>query len=150
MDLIVGLIPLAPLSGFLLIALLNKQLRHWLVALIACSAVLVSFVLTVVLFFAMGEDLPSFNYTAFEWITAGNFSVSYSLLADPLSVLMMLIITGVGFLIHVYSAGYMHGDDGFNRFFAYLNLFVCSMLILVLADNLVLMYLGWEGVGLCS
>ena len=150
MDLIVGLIPLAPLSGFLLIALLNKQLRHWLVALIACSAVLVSFVLTVVLFFAMGEDLPSFNYTAFEWITAGNFSVSYSLLADPLSVLMMLIITGVGFLIHVYSAGYMHGDDGFNRFFAYLNLFIFFMLLLVMGSNYLLMFVGWEGVGLCS
>src|SRR5688500_3171449 len=150
MDLVVGLIPLAPLSGFLLIALLNKQLRNWLVALIACSAVLVSFVLTAVLFFAMCDDQPSFTYNAFEWITAGNFSVSYSLLVDPLSILMMLIITGVGFLIHVYSAGYMHGDDGFNRFFAYLNLFIFFMLLLVMGSNYLLMFVGWEGVGLCS
>ena len=150
MDLVVGLIPLAPLSGFLLIALLNKQLRNWLVALMACSAVLVSFVLTAVLFFAMGDDQTSFNYTAFEWITAGNFSVSFSFLVDPLSILMMLIITGVGFLIHAYSAGYMHGDEGFNRFFAYLNLFIFFMLLLVMGSNYLLMFVGWEGVGLCS
>lgn len=150
MDLIVGLIPLAPLLGFAFIALLNKQLRHWLVALIACSAVLVSFIMSAVLFFAMGSDHPSFSYTAFDWITAGDFSVSYSLLVDPLSILMMLIITGVGFLIHVYSTGYMHGDDGYNRFFAYLNLFIFFMLLLVMGSNYLLMFVGWEGVGLCS
>ena len=150
MDVIVGLIPLAPLSGFLLIALLNRQLRHWLVALMACSAVLVSFVLTAVLFFAMGDNQTSFTFTAFEWITAGNLSVSFSFLVDPLSILMMLIITGVGFLIHVYSAGYMHGDEGYNRFFAYLNLFIFFMLLLVMGSNYLLMFVGWEGVGLCS
>lgn len=150
MDLIVGLIPLAPLLGFAFIALLNKQLRHWLVALIACSAVLVSFLLSAVLFFAMGPDQTAFTYTAFEWITAGDFSVSYSLLVDPLSILMMLIITGVGFLIHVYSTGYMHGDEGYNRFFAYLNLFIFFMLLLVMGSNYLLMFVGWEGVGLCS
>lgn len=150
MDLIVGLIPLAPLLGFAFIALFNKQLRNWLVALIACSAVLVSFMMSAVLFFAMGSDQPSFTYTAFEWITAGDFSVSYSLLVDPLSILMMLIITGVGFLIHVYSTGYMHGDDGYNRFFAYLNLFIFFMLLLVMGSNYLLMFVGWEGVGLCS
>ena len=105
-----------------------------LVALIACSSVLFSFVLSVVLFFAMGDSQPAFNYTAFDWISTGNLSVSFSLLVDPLSILMMLIITGVGFLIHVYSTGYMHGDEGFNRFFAYLNLFITMMLLLVLAQ----------------
>jgi NADH-quinone oxidoreductase subunit L len=150
MELLVGLIPLAPLSGFLLIALLNKQLRQWLAAFIACSAVLFSFLVSVALFFVMGDDQPSLTYTAFDWITAGDFSVSFSLLVDPLSILMMLIITGVGFLIHVYSAGYMHGDDGFNRFFAYLNLFIFFMLILVMGSNYLLMFVGWEGVGLCS
>ena len=150
MDLIVGLIPLAPLLGFLLIALLNKQLRQWLVALMACSSVLFSFILSAVLFIALGEDQPAFTYTAFDWITAGTFSVSFSLLVDPLSILMMLIITGVGFLIHVYSAGYMHGDEGFNRFFAYLNLFIFFMLLLVMGSNYLLMFVGWEGVGLCS
>ncbi len=150
MDLLVGFIPLAPLVGFLIIALLNKQLRHWLTAFIACAAVLFSFLLSVILFFAMGDENPSFTFTAFNWIAAGNFSVSFSMLVDPLSILMMLIITGVGFLIHVYSAGYMHGDDGFNRFFAYLNLFVFFMLLLVMGSNYLLMFVGWEGVGLCS
>jgi proton-translocating NADH-quinone oxidoreductase, chain L len=150
MDLIVGLIPLAPLLGFLLIALLNKQLRQWLVALIACASVLVSFLLSLVLFFALGENQTSITYTAFEWIAAGDFSVSFSFLVDPLSILMMLIITGVGFLIHVYSTGYMHGDEGYNRFFAYLNLFIFFMLVLVMASNYLLMFVGWEGVGLCS
>lgn len=150
MDLIVGLIPLAPLAGFLLIALLNRQLRSWLVALIACSAVLFSFVLSVVLFFSLGEDNTSITFTAFEWIAAGDLSVSFSFLVDPLSILMMLIITGVGFLIHVYSSGYMHGDEGYNRFFAYLNLFIFFMLLLVMGSNYLLMFVGWEGVGLCS
>lgn len=150
MDLIVGLVPLTPLAGFLLIALLNKQLRHWLAALIACSSVLFSFVLSIVLFFALGDDQTSFNYTAFEWIAAGDLSVSFSFLVDPLSILMMLIITGVGFLIHVYSSGYMHGDEGYNRFFAYLNLFIFFMLLLVMGSNYLLMFVGWEGVGLCS
>src|SRR5688500_16098979 len=150
MDLIVGLIPLAPLAGFLLIALLNKQLRQWLAALIACSSVLFSFVLSVVLFFSLGADQPSINYTAFEWFAAGDLSVSFSFLVDPLSILMMLIITGVGFLIHVYSSGYMHGDEGYNRFFAYLNLFIFFMLLLVMGSNYLLMFVGWEGVGLCS
>ena len=150
MDLIVGLIPLAPLAGFLLIALLNKQLRQWLAALVACSSVLFSFVLSVVLFFCLGADQPSINYTAFEWFAAGDLSVSFSFLVDPLSILMMLIITGVGFLIHVYSSGYMHGDEGYNRFFAYLNLFIFFMLLLVMGSNYLLMFVGWEGVGLCS
>ncbi|MEX2233379.1 MAG: NADH-quinone oxidoreductase subunit L [Cyclobacteriaceae bacterium] len=150
MELIVSLIPLAPLSGFLLIALLNKKLRQWLVALMACSSVLFSFFLSVALFFSLGEDQQAFTFTGFDWITAGNFSVSFSLLVDPLSILMMLIITGVGFLIHVYSAGYMHGDEGYNRFFAYLNLFIFFMLILVMGSNYLLMFVGWEGVGLCS
>lgn len=150
MDLIVGLIPLAPLAGFILIALLNKQLRQWLAALIACSSVLFSFVLSVVLFFSLGEEQSSITYTAFEWIAAGDLSVSFAFLVDPLSILMMLIITGVGFLIHVYSAGYMHGDEGYNRFFAYLNLFIFFMLLLVMGSNYLLMFVGWEGVGLCS
>lgn len=148
MDLLVALIPLAPLSGFLLIALLNKQLRQWLVAIIACAAVLFSFLLSVILFFFLEKGQPAFTY--FDWISAGDFSVSFSLLVDPLSLVMMLIITGVGFLIHVYSAGYMHGDEGFNRFFAYLNLFIFFMLLLVMASNYLLMFVGWEGVGLCS
>src|SRR5690606_3282973 len=149
MDVIVGLVPLAPLAGFLLIGLLNKQLRPWLASLVACGSVLISFLLSIVLFFGMGEQ-QSFTFTAFEWIAAGDFAVSFSFLVDPLSILMMLIITGVGFLIHVYSTGYMKGDEGYNRFFAYLNLFIFFMLLLVMGANYLLMFVGWEGVGLCS
>ncbi len=149
-DSIVGLIPLAPLLGFLLIGLLNRQLRPWLAALFACTSVLFSFALSIALFFSLGHDQHSITFTALQWIATGNFSVSFSFLVDPLSIVMMLIITGVGFLIHVYSAGYMHGDEGFNRFFAYLNLFIFFMLVLVMADNYLLMFVGWEGVGLCS
>jgi NADH-quinone oxidoreductase subunit L len=150
MDGLVGLIPLSPLLGFLLIGLLNRRLRHWLVGLMACSSVLFSFLVSIALFIGLAQGESSFRFTAFEWIAAGNFSVSFSMLVDPLSIVMMLIITGVGFLIHVYSTGYMHGDEGFNRFFAYLNLFIFFMLLLVMADNYLLMFVGWEGVGLCS
>ena len=88
--------------------------------------------------------------TLFEWVPAGDLQVDAGFLVDPLSVTMCLFITGVGALIHLYSIGYMHGDDGYRRFFAYLNLFAFSMLVLVLGDNLLLTFLGWEGVGACS
>ena len=88
--------------------------------------------------------------TIFEWVPAGDFSVDLGFLVDPLSVAMMLFITGVGTLIHLYSIGYMHGDPNFSKFFVYLNMFVFAMLILVLGDNLLLTFLGWEGVGACS
>ena len=96
----------------------------------------------------------------YEWINAGaaqtasgevaNFSVDWGFLLDPLSAVMVLVVTGIGFLIHVYSTGYMHEEDGFYRFFAYLNLFMFSMLTLVLGSNYLMMFIGWEGVGLCS
>ncbi len=86
----------------------------------------------------------------FDWIHAGNFSLDFSLQVDRLSAVMLLVVTGVGFIIHVYSIGYMHEDPGYGRFFSYLNLFTCSMLFLVMGKNLVLLFLGWEGVGLCS
>ncbi len=150
---LIGLVPLAPLLGFLLIGLFSKSLGKGLVSVIACGVVFVSFVLSFVLFLQLlnaPEGQKSITYTAFDWITTGNFSVSFSFLVDPLSVLMMLIITGVGFLIHLYSVGYMHDDAGFNRFFTYLNLFIFFMLLLVMGSNYLLMFVGWEGVGLCS
>jgi NADH-quinone oxidoreductase subunit L len=150
MDNLIGLIPLSPLLGFLIIGLLNKRLTHGVVSVIGCGSVLVSCILSIIAFNALGSEQTALTYTAFDWITAGNFSVSFSFLVDPLSALMMLIITGVGFLIHVYSTGYMHDDDGFNRFFAYLNLFIFFMLLLVMGSNYLLMFVGWEGVGLCS
>ncbi|MFZ6014088.1 MAG: NADH-quinone oxidoreductase subunit L, partial [Bacteroidota bacterium] len=150
---LIGLIPLAPLLGFLTIGLFNRRLTQGLTSVIACGSVLVSFVFSVILFFQLlsaPDEQSSLTFTAFDWITTGNFSVSFSFLVDPLSSLMMLVITGVGFLIHVYSTGYMHHDEGFNRFFAYLNLFIFFMLLLVMGSNYLLMFVGWEGVGLCS
>jgi NADH-quinone oxidoreductase subunit L len=150
---LIGLIPLAPLLGFIFIGLVNKDLTKGWVAFIACGAVFASFALSVALFFSLlnaPEDQRALTFTAFDWITTGNFSVSFSFLVDPLSILMMLIITGVGFLIHVYSVGYMHHDEGFHRFFMYLNLFIFFMLLLVMGSNYLLMFVGWEGVGLCS
>lgn len=148
----IGLIPLLPLIGFITIGLLNRHLTKNTAALIACGAVLAAFGFSVSVFIQLlnNTEAEALTYTAFQWITVGNFSASFSLLADPLSSVMLLIITGVGFLIHVYSIGYMHDDEGFNRFFAYLNLFIFFMLILVMGSNYLLMFVGWEGVGLCS
>jgi NADH-quinone oxidoreductase subunit L len=150
MENLIALIPLSPLIGFLLIGLLNRRFTKDLTSVVACGSVLFSFVLSVILFFNLGSGTNAFTTTLFDWITAGNFSVSFSFLVDPLSAIMMLIITGVGFLIHVYSTGYMYEDEGYNRFFAYLNLFIFFMLLLVMGSNYLLMFVGWEGVGLCS
>src|SRR6267154_2610601 len=144
------LIPILPLLGFALIALSGKKLVKGFAALIGCASVFVAFAFSVVLFIKLLNGAGSFNATMFTWISAGNFSASISFLIDPLSSLMLLIITGVGFLIHVYSVGYMHEDEGFNRFFSYLNLFVFFMLLLVMGSNYLVMFVGWEGVGLCS
>lgn len=120
---------------------------------LASGTVLSAFVVSVVLFVHLlgaPEGARSMELVLFDWIRAGSFSVQTGFLLDPLSSLMILIITGVGFLIHLYSIGYMHGDPGFNRYFSYLNLFVFFMLLLVLGSNYLLMFVGWEGVGLCS
>jgi NADH-quinone oxidoreductase subunit L len=150
MNNLIGLIPLFPFLGFLFIGIFNKQLTKGVVSVIGCGSVFTSFVLSCILFAEIELDGMSLTYTAFDWITTGDFSASFSFLVDPLSSLMMLIITGVGFLIHVYSVGYMYHDQGFNRFFIYLNLFIFFMLLLVMGSNYLLMFVGWEGVGLCS
>lgn len=147
------LIPVFPLAGFLLVALNVKRLPHGAASVIACGMVFLSFVGSVRLFIhlqGLPEDARSRMVHAFTWITAGDFSAGMSFLIDPLSSIFLLIITGVGFLIHVYSIGYMHDDPGFNRFFSYLNLFVFFMLLLVMGSNYLVMFIGWEGVGLCS
>jgi len=152
-ELLTSLVPFFPLLGFLIVAFGSKQLSHGATSVIACGAVLVSFIISIILFthllgISTGEQ--AIHVTLFDWISVGNFSASLSFLVDPLSSLMLLIITGVGFLIHVYSIGYMHDDAGFNRFFSYLNLFVFFMLLLVMGANYLVMFIGWEGVGLCS
>ncbi len=152
-------IVLFPLLGFLLIGLAGWKYRsERLIGIVGSGVVGLSFALAVGVIFEMAA-LPvsarSWSVTLFPWIdaftgTAGSFGVSVGYQFDQLSILMTLIVTGVGFLIHVYSIGYMHGDKGYWRFFAYLNLFIFMMLNLVLANNFLLMFLGWEGVGLCS
>ncbi len=149
-SLIITLIPILPLLGFLFIALSGKRLVRGFASLVACGSVFASFGFSLALFIRLLNGAEPFQVTLFNWISAGLFNATIGFLIDPLSSLMLLIITGVGFLIHVYSIGYMHDDEGFNRFFSYLNLFVFFMLLLVMGNNYLLMFVGWEGVGLCS
>ncbi|HET9218061.1 MAG TPA: NADH-quinone oxidoreductase subunit L [Terriglobia bacterium] len=147
------LIPLLPLAGAVINGVFGKRLSRGVIGFIASGSVALSFAISLTAFLQMLQlpesELPIVrNY--FTWIQAGSFQASVGLLLDHLSGLMILIVTGVGLLIHVYSTAYMHDDPGFYRFFAYLNLFMFSMLTLVLANNYLLMFVGWEGVGLCS
>ncbi len=153
------LIVLFPLLGFLFLGLIGWRLKNEkLIGIIGSGTVGLSFVVAAILFFQMLGMQPEERkhiVGLFTWIstftgTPSSLSVSVGYQVDQLSILMTLIVTGVGFLIHVYSIGYMHGDAGFSRFFTYMNLFIFAMLNLVLADNFLLMFLGWEGVGLCS
>lgn len=144
------LVPLLPLIGFLIVGLLNKRLSKGITGVIASGSVLGSFVISVLIFIELLNGAPAQTVTVFEWITAGALKINFAFLVDQLSSLFLLVITGVGFLIHLYSTGYMHEDEGFQRFFAYLNLFVFFMLLLVLGSNYIIMFVGWEGVGLCS
>jgi NADH-quinone oxidoreductase subunit L len=147
-------VTLLPLAGFLINGLLGKKLKNEkLIGTISTLAVFIPFIIGAVTFFrllSMEPESRSIIIKYYNWITAGSFSVNYAYMIDPLSVSLVLIVTGVGSLIHLYSIGYMHGDPGFAKFFAYLNLFIFAMLNLVLADNFLVIFLGWEGVGLCS
>ena len=145
---------LAPLAGFAVNGLLGKKfLGEKAGGIVGALAIFVAF-LFAALSFSDLLNLPVENRllrdTLYSWISVGTFSVDAAFRFDPLSAVMALIVTGVSFLIHVYSIGYMHGDAGYNRYFAYLNLFVFFMLALVLADNPLVMFVGWEGVGICS
>ena len=147
----IWLVPAFPLLGFLLNGFLGKRFGARFVTFVGPLAIALSFAQSLVLFFQMleaeGNVLKEHLYT---WISSGNFEAGINFQVDQLSGLYLLVITGVGFLIHVYSVGYMDGESGYYRFFAYLNLFVFFMLILVLGDSFLLMFVGWEGVGLCS
>ena len=147
------LIPALPLFGAIANGLTGNRIGKQAVGLIGCLTIALSFLLSVVVF-ANLISLPPANRSIvmdlFSWITSGSFQINISFLIDPLSVLMALIVTGVGFLIHVYSIGYMHTDRAYWRYFSYLNLFVFFMLMLVMSADYIVMYLGWEGVGLCS
>ncbi len=151
---LIGIAVFLPLAGFLLNGLLGSKIKsERVIGIVGSATVGISFVIACAMFVALlGSPADERSHTVeyFRWIAAGNLSASFSYQIDQLSIVMMLIVTGVGFLIHVYSIGYMHGDPGFWRFFAYLNLFIFAMLNLIMADNFLLLFLGWEGVGLCS
>ena len=147
----IWLVPAFPLLGFLLNGFLGKRFGTRFVTFIGPLAIALSFAQSLVLFFQMLEiEGNVLNEHLYTWISSGSFEAGINFQVDQLSGLYLLVITGVGFLIHVYSVGYMHGESGYYRFFAYLNLFVFFMLILVLGDSFLLMFVGWEGVGLCS
>jgi NADH-quinone oxidoreductase subunit L len=147
------LIPALPLAGFLILALLGGRLPRAVVAAVGAGSVgLAALVALLVAGAFVGglEARPAYGQTLWVWLDVAGFRPTIGLYLDPLALVMVLVITGVGFLIHLYSTAYMADDAGYSRFFAAMNLFVAAMLILVLADNLLLLYLGWEGVGLCS
>jgi len=151
MSKLVYLVPLFPLLGFLVNGLFRKSLSKQLIGIIGSGAMLASFVVSLLVFFDVknggGATVHLFNF-----IHVGSLVIPFEFLVDPLSSLFLLIITGIGFLIHLYSTAYMHEEEPmhFGRYFAYLNLFVFSMLLLILGANYVIMFIGWEGVGLCS
>jgi NADH-quinone oxidoreductase subunit L len=147
------LIPAFPLAGFLILVVAGKRLGEPLAGWLATSAIGAAFVASVITFASLAGragDSRSVTKGIFTWLDVGGLHVKASLLVDPLSMTMCLFVTGVGTLIHLYSIGYMHGDARYHRFFIYLNLFAFSMLMLVLGDNLLVTFLGWEGVGACS
>ena len=156
----IWLIPLFPLLGFITIGLLGRKFfmgkTELVPAVIGAGTVFLSFVMSVLCVLALRQVPPNeegvviFTTDVFQWINIGSLDVLFTLQLDALSSIMILVVTGVGFLIHVYSKGYIHGDESQYRFFAFMNLFTFAMLILVLGGNFLLMFIGWEGVGLCS
>ncbi len=152
-QLFLPLIPIVPFLGFLINGLLGRRMPKALVSTIALAAPLVAFLIVgraALMFWSGSLPFPVIEQDAPQWISAGMLHVDFGLVLDQLSLVMLLVITGVGFLIHVYSVGYMADDEGYARYFSYLNLFLFFMTVLVLAGNALLMFVGWEGVGLAS
>ena len=149
----VWLVPVFPLIGFLINGLLGKKISKNTVSIVGPSAVGLSFAWVLGCFWEylnLPANAKPVEVVVFNWITSGTFNAQAAFLVDPLSLVMLLVVSGVGFLIHIYSVGYMHDDPGYARYFSYLNLFVVNMLLLVSANNFLLLFVGWEGVGLCS
>ena len=147
------LVPLLPLLGAAILLFAGRRIGEPKAGYLASSLMALAFVVSVVMFFALHnlpEEERAHVTTIFTWLPSGGLHVDMGFLADPLSITFILFVTGVGTLIHVFAVGYMHGDERFSRFFAYMNLFCASMLILVLGSNFLVTFLGWEGVGLCS
>jgi NADH-quinone oxidoreductase subunit L len=166
----IWLIPTLPLAGSAVVGLLGlltlrttgEKLNKRIVSAVALTSVGLAFVLSVLAIYQLVavEHREHFSIDVFTWLNGGslplaaggtaNFTVPWGFQLDPLSAVMILVVTGVGFLIHIYSTGYMWDDSGYYRFFCYMNLFMFAMLTLVLANNYAMMFVGWEGVGLCS
>ncbi len=151
---VVWLIPAFPLLGFLVILLFGRKLGDPVAGYFAAAMVALSFVVSVGVFLDLQSLSPEARaeqvHTLFSWVAVGGLHIDLAFLADPLSITMCLFVTGIGALIHLYAVGYMHGDSRFSKFFLYLNLFAFSMLMLVLGSNMLVTFLGWEGVGTCS
>ena len=148
-----GLVPLVlifPLAGLLLNLLTGRRCREPVAGVVATLATGLAFVVALLLFVGLLAEPAGAIVTLGRWLQVGSLNVPIAFQVDTLSVTMALIVTGVGTLIHIYAIGYMQGDPNFSRFFIYLNLFSAAMLLLVLADNFLLLFVGWEGVGLCS
>ena len=137
-------------GGFYFYHIKKKKVSDLTFSLIGTGAPLISFLITLSIFLRMNEEGITFKQELFTWVSIDKLNIGMALLGDNLSIFMSMFVTFVGWLIHIYAIGYMRGDDGYGKFFAYFNLFLASMLILVLADNPIILFIGWEGVGLCS
>ncbi|PQL92206.1 NADH-quinone oxidoreductase subunit L [Apibacter sp. wkB309] len=147
MENIIYLIPILPLIGFIICGIFGSKMPKTAVGTIANLAVWIPFFLSVYLFCTFTEPVKA---SLFNWFAVDALKVNFSFQIDQLSLVMMMIVTGIGSLIHLYSIGYMHEDKGFYKFFSYLNLFIFSMLLLVMGSNFLILFIGWEGVGFCS
>ena len=144
------LLLLSPFAGFLFNVFFGKKVSRTVSGTIGTLSVVVSFLLSICFFTQLQQSGKQFEFNLFDWISVHNFNLSFGILLDQLSLLWLLFVTGIGSLIHLYSISYMHDDDNIHKFFAYLNLFVFFMITLVVGSNLLVMFIGWEGVGLCS
>ncbi|MDH5457816.1 MAG: proton-conducting transporter membrane subunit, partial [Nitrospinota bacterium] len=147
------LVPLFPLIGSIINGFFGLKIGKDRVSWVACAGPVMSFAVTLVLLvstFFHPEGTPYPEQSLFTWIAAGDFHVDFGFQIDPLSLVMMMVVTGVGSIIHIYSIGYMYEEYSYYRYFAYLNLFLFSMLLLVMGNNFLVMFIGWEGVGVCS
>ncbi|BFU94982.1 MAG: NADH:ubiquinone oxidoreductase, membrane subunit L [Nitrospira sp.] len=149
-ELLIKLIPVFPLLAAIANGLAGRRWSHETAHRLAWGSVGLSFLSTIGVFIDVLRTGAAQEVVAYRWIFGGDLTINLAYLVDPLTCVMLLVVTGVGFLIHVYSVGYMHGETGFTRFFTYMNLFMVSMLLLVMGNNYVVLFIGWEGVGLCS
>ena len=143
-------IPLLPLAGAAINGFFGRRSSKKAISAVALSFCGLAFFVAVLIAANFSSASAPYSFPLAHWIRAGSFSVDFDFYLDQLSLVMLLVVTGVGFLIHIYSVGYMWDDDGYYRFMAYMNLFMFFMLTLVLAKNYLVMFIGWEGVGLAS